>query len=216
MDFNGRNNRYGQVAVPDFIEHLALQAPSFFNGIKTQVTSQLQCDTCHWVSQRESSDILLKLYLPQDVKNGICLSDLMVYNASSALSGREAVFCGTCSRKTSQTCSRDYSSDVILIEVIRVSDLGGSQRWSKNSLPISFSTRNLNLAGLVRSYRVAASCHHTGSIGSGHWVTKVCTAADVWYKLDDLTTKSSITDSPGVSDSSVVVLLLVAEDKLIH
>ena len=40
-------------------------------------------------------------------------------------------------------------------------------------------------------------------------------AADVWYKLDDLSTKPSITDPPGASDSTVVVLLLVAEDKLI-
>ena len=61
MDFSGRNNRYGQVAVPDFIEHLALQAPIIFSKIKSQVVTQLRCSQCRWVSHSDSSDILFKL-----------------------------------------------------------------------------------------------------------------------------------------------------------
>ena len=58
MDFNGRNNRYGQVAVPDFIEHLALQAPDVLGKAKSQVVTQLRCSQYRWVSHSDSSNIL--------------------------------------------------------------------------------------------------------------------------------------------------------------
>ena len=216
MDFNGRNNRYGQVAVPDFIEHLALQAPDVLGKAKSQVVTQLRCSQCRWVSHSDSSDILFKLYIPFDAKSNTSLSDLWEYNSLSVLSDSEAVFCGKCNRKTTQTSSRECSADTLLIEIMRVNGHGGgSHSWSKNSIRISFPTQNLKLSKLSRSYRVIASCHHRGSIKSGHWTTKVCTSTGTWYELDDLNVKPSSTNPPGISDSSVTVLLLIAEDKLI-
>jgi ubiquitin C-terminal hydrolase len=132
----------------------------------------------------------------------------------SVLSDSEAVFCGNCNRKTTQTSSRECSADTLLIEIMRVTGHGGGSRsWSKNSIPISFPTQNLKLSS--RSYRVAASCHHRGSIKSGHWTTKVCTSTGTWYELDDLKGKPSVTNPPGTLDSSVTVLLLIAENRLI-
>src|ERR1700761_7393285 len=78
-----------------------------------------------------------------------------------------------------------------------------------------FPNGDLKLSKLYRSYRVIASCHHRGSIKSEHWTTKVCTSMGTWYELDDLNVKPSSTNPPGISDSSVTVLLLIAEDKLV-
>ena len=154
--------------------------------------------------------------LPFFLRRVTPLSDLLEYNSLSVLSDSEAVFCGKCNRKTTQTSSRECSADTLLIEIMRVTGHGGgSHLWSKNSIPISFPTQNLKLSKLSRSYRVIASCHHRGSIKSGHWTTKVCTSTGIWYELDDLNVKPSSTNPPGISDSSVTVLLLIAEDKLI-
>ena len=101
----------------------------------------------------------------------------------------------------------------LYFEIMRVTGHGGGSRnWSKNSIPISFPTQNLKLSS--RSYRVAASCHHRGSIKSGHWTTKVCTSTGTWYELDDLKGKPSVTNPPGTLDSSVPHYLLQKIDLL--
>ena len=68
MDFNGVNNRYGQVAVPDFLEHLCARAPNLSDIVKHKFLTQLQCSVCRWVSQRVCRDVSLKLYIPPDRK----------------------------------------------------------------------------------------------------------------------------------------------------
>ena len=44
-------------------------------------------------------------------------------------------------------------------------------------------------------------------------ITKVLTNGG-WHELDDLVGKSLVTSPPGVSDDSVTIILLIAEDKL--
>ena len=100
---------------------------------------------------------------------------------------------------------------MLLIEIIRVTDVKVN-RWLKNSAPISFPVSQVDLLGFSRHYRVVASCHHRGSIAGGHWLTKTLTNHG-WYELDDLKAKNMTTIRPGVKDTSVVVLLLIAEDK---
>jgi ubiquitin C-terminal hydrolase len=56
-------------------------------------------------------------------------------------------------------------------------------------------------------------CNHRGSLNGGHWLTKELTETG-WYELDDLKTSVNVTNPPGLDDTSVVVLLLIAEDKL--
>ena len=132
------------------------------------MVTQLRCSQCRWVSHSDSSDILFKLYIPFDAKSNTSLSDLLEYNSLSVLSDSEPFFVGK---------TKECSADTLLIEIMRVTGHGGgSHSWSKNSIPISFPTENLKLSMLSRSYRVIASCHHRGSIKSGHWTTKVCTS----------------------------------------
>ena len=42
----------------------------------------------------------------------------------------------------------------------------------------------------ILGYRVSAApmstCHHRGSINSGHWIAKEFTTDGGWYELDDL------------------------------
>ena len=59
------------------------------------------------------------------------------------------------------------------------------------------------------------TCHHRGTVNSGHWITKVLTNGG-WHELDDLVGKSLVTSPPGVSDDSVTIILLIAEDKLVY
>ncbi len=80
-------------------------------------------------------------------------------------------------------------------------------------MKVSFSVCNLKLPDFSRSYKVIASCHHRGTVNSGHWFTKILTANNVWYCLDDLMPKAIPTCPPGSDDDSVTVLLLAAEDK---
>jgi len=122
----------------------------------------------------------------------------------------DAVFCGNCNTKRAHSSSRDYTSDLCLIEVIRVSQINETF-WVKNSLPINFPVRDLKLPGFTRTYRVLATCHHRGSLQTGHWFTKISTNSG-WYELDDLKVKSLSTKPPGLYDQTVVVLLLAAED----
>ena len=107
---------------------------------------------------------------------------------------------------------RGYNPDLFLIEIIRVAELKLS--WTKNNASVNFPVSKLALPGFSRLYRVVATCNHRGSLKGGHWFTKMYTTHG-WYELDDLKSKNSITKSPGINDNSVVVILLIAEDKLL-
>jgi len=159
----------------------------------------------------KSSDTSLKLYIPANCKQ-TTLEELIVYNSNADLRNADAVFCSNpgCNRKTEHTLRREYSSDLFIIEVIRVTE--SKSGWSKTSIPISFKSSNLKLPGSDKSYKVVSSCHHRGSLKAGHWFTKELTC-DGWYELDDLIPKNRVTYPPGLLDNSVVVLLIAANDK---
>ena len=61
---------------------------------------------------------------------------------------------------------------------------------------------------------MVSTCHHRGSVDSGHWLTKIATGSG-WFVLDDLISRNLSTQPPGVSDNSVAVILLIAENKLV-
>jgi len=84
----------------------------------------------------------------------------------------------------------------------------------KNNCCISFPITKLALPGFPRLYRVAATCNHSGNLLGGHWLTKAYTTRG-WYALDDLKPTCLLTRPPGFKDSSVTVILLIAEDKLL-
>ena len=86
--------------------------------------------------------------------------------------------------------------------------------WTKSFVPISFPSSGIRIPGSSKRFRVIGTCHHTGSLHSGHWFTKVVTNSGTWFELDDLKPSSLQTSSPGLSDSTVVILVLVAEDML--
>src|ERR1700723_397263 len=48
MDFNGVDNRYGQTAVPDFIDYLCVQSHQLRDLIELSYTTRLQCSICEW------------------------------------------------------------------------------------------------------------------------------------------------------------------------
>ena len=91
MDFKGANNRYGQIAVPDFMEFLALQLPSVFQPVLASVSTRLQCSKCQWISYSSSRDMLLKVYIPPGDKKSVSLGELLEYNSSFSSS---SVNCG--------------------------------------------------------------------------------------------------------------------------
>ena len=208
-DFSGVNNRYGQVAVPDFIEYLCSKSPILSSVTKFTFLSKLTCSNCKWISERKCNDYSLKLHL--DGKAHVSLIDLVNLNSNAVLSGVDAVFCGHCKVKTSQKQARDYDNpDLLMLEIVRVTKL--KNNWIKNSAPLSFDSKNLQLPGFLRPYRVVGSCHHRGSLEGGHWITKILTKRG-WFEMDDLQRKCRKISSPGVNDESVSILLLIAEDK---
>src|SRR6185503_19368163 len=79
-DFQGINNRYGQVAVPDFLEHLFNTIPAIFQSLRSNVSISLQCQRCKWCSISTTSETLIKLYLPPSCQ-AIFLSNLIVFNS---------------------------------------------------------------------------------------------------------------------------------------
>jgi ubiquitin C-terminal hydrolase len=208
-DFMGQNNRYGQVAVPDFLDYLCSQSSKVNQAISYCCITRLQCSQCQWLSEVPSSDTSLKLYIPADCKQ-ISLHDLITYNSNSVLSNSDAVFCGKCNVKTAHTLTREYGPELFVIEIIRVT--GSQDRWLKNSVSISFPCSNLILPGFSKPYKVVGSCHHWGSLNGGHWFTKELTNLG-WYELDDLKAHNYITKAPGLKDNSVAILLLIAEDR---
>ena len=211
-DFNGRDNRYGQIAVPDFLDYLCTQVSKVGQALLFRYFTRLQCSKCKWMSEVPSDDYSFKLYIPKDFKN-MTLANLVGYNSRTVLRGNNAVCCGNCRNlKTKHTSTRVCDPDILMVEIIRVTKV--KQRWIKNNVSISFSCSGLSLPGFSRTYRVVSSCNHHGSIISGHWFTKVLTERG-WFELNDLKSTNSLTHPPGSSDTSVVVLLLIAEDKLL-
>jgi len=152
----------------------------------------------------------LKLYFPSDSKQ-VALHELVDYSSKAVLARSEAVYCGHCDAKTTHTLSRDSDPDLFAVELIRVIDSNG---WIKNDSMVTFPVTGLALPGFPRRYRVVATCDHRGSLNGGHWLTKVSTSRG-WFELDDLSSRNFATDPPGVNDKSVVLILLIAEDRLL-
>jgi len=207
--------RYGQIAVPDFLEFLAGSLSSYFNQIRFQLSTKLQCLQCKWVSYTNTQDVLFKIYIPSGSKNHYTLSELFDYNTSAVLSGRSTL-CGKCCRKTEQQINLEHDSDIIVLEIIRVSPNLRSPGWKKSTVSISFPLFGFSVPGTTRKYRIIATCHHRGGLSYGHWTTKLATARGDWYECDDLRPGNRITQAPGTYDSSVVILLLVADSLFTH
>ena len=161
------------------------KAPNLFNSLKCNISTKLQCSKCFWVSSTVSSDVLFKLYLTPGHKKSISFADLLDFNSRASLQSANAVWCGHCNVKTKQTSVRETTSDIVLFEVIRVTQK--SNTWSKNTIPITFPIQDVMLFG--RKYHVVGTCHHKGSLQFGHWFTKLCLNDGTWYTLDDLNTK---------------------------
>jgi ubiquitin C-terminal hydrolase len=208
-DCDGVQHRYGQIAVPDFLEYLVSRSSRLSEFITFPLTTRLQCSGCNSIRDPSSSEIALKLYFPSN-KKLTTLEDLVDFNSKASLDYDNTVYCSTCSAKTLHSYSRSCNPDLFFIELFRVTT--ANHGMFKNKDPISFSAE-LKLPGFSRSYRVVASAHHRGSLHGGHWFTKLCTTRG-WLELDDLRKKHVPTDPPGVRDTSVAVLLVIAEDKL--
>ena len=58
-DFMGQNNRYGQVAAPDFLDYLCSQSSKVNQAVSHCYITRLQCSQCQWVSEVPSSDTSL-------------------------------------------------------------------------------------------------------------------------------------------------------------
>ena len=139
------------------------------------------------------------------------LTELVGSNSNELLSNKEAVFCGRCNLKTSQTTKHTYNPDIFMIEIVRATE--GKNVWIKNNSWISFDDTKLSLPGFDRSYNIVASCHHRGSLKGGHWTTKIRTN-NGWWEMDDLKSYCVKTVQPGIKDSSVSLLLLIADNML--
>ncbi len=208
-DCDGVQHRYGQIAVPDFIDYLCSHSSRLSHLLTFTLTTQLQCSQCHWVRYPSSHEVTLKLYFPSDRKL-TTLEDFVDYNSRAALDDDNTVYCPTCGVNTTHDYLRSCDPDVFLLELCRVAV---TPRGSmKINAPLSFRT-DLKLPGFSRRYRVVASAHHRGTLRGGHWFTKVCTKGG-WFQMDDLRKKHSVTDPPGFNDKTVAILLLIATDKL--
>jgi ubiquitin C-terminal hydrolase len=213
-DFNGRNNRYGQIAVPDFLEYLSTKLQVFFDHVWPSSISKLQCMECNWVSFPESHEAVFKLYIPPYRPGKTTLDSLLDYNLTTTLA-EPAVFCGHCGVKTRQKISREQLPDTICFEIIRVTEKKSPHLgWVKSSVPICFRLEGIHIPGSRNTYRIISTAHHVGSISSGHWITKFCCGNNRWYEADDLNTGHRKVLPPGTKDTSVVMLVLIAEHLL--
>ena len=96
----------------------------------------------------------------------------------------------------------------MIFEIIRVTK--ANTHWIKNSIPISFPVNGLVFPGSDRKYSIIGTCNHKGSLGSGHWFTKLRMNDGRWFVLDDLQPQHSVAAAPGTGDSSTVLLVLLA------
>ena len=214
-DFKGANNRYGQLAVSDFLEFLAIRLPDIFSFLKSRITMKLQCLTCKWLSLTTSCDLLVKLYIPPGEAKRISLTDLLTYNFSSTLA-ESATNCGKCRKKTTQKSTPEQVPLLLCFEIIRVTQkvINSRHSWTKNNIRVTFPTRGISVPGSVHKYRVIGTSHHKGTLLGGHWFTKVCTKNNQWFDLDDLRFGNHASSGPGSEDNSVVILILLAEHVL--
>jgi ubiquitin C-terminal hydrolase len=197
------------VAVPDFLEYLSDSATEIFNPIRSNVFTSLQCQRCKWVSISMTSEVLIKLYLP-DSRQSISLAEVLAFNSVTKISEAFGVHCAKCGIKTAHSSQREHHSDILIFEIIRVTK--AKRNWAKHSIPISFPVNGLMLPSSDRKYNVIGTCNHTGSIRSGHWFTKLRMRDDRWFALDDLQSSHSVVDPPGLNDTSTVLLVLLAND----
>ena len=210
--FNGVNNRYGQIAVPDFLEYLWTQLPDCFKSIWTPSIRKMQCLKCNWVSYKNSQDMLLKVYIPTHIGKNVSLKDLIDYNFINAHS--EPSLCGHCHVNTNQKTVWDFIPNLVCLEILRVTERKTKSkqlRWSKNNVSISFPTSGIHLPGSSSSFRVIGTCDHRGTLYGGHWVTRMYCKSNTWYEADDLKNRVTLASTPGVKDTSVVNLLLIAD-----
>ena len=49
-DFTGRQFRYRQLSLSDFVDYLLLKFPTIFNSLCTSITTTLTCMSCGWLS----------------------------------------------------------------------------------------------------------------------------------------------------------------------
>ena len=100
-----------------------------------------------------------------------------------------------------------------MVEIIRVTEKKRRNllSWHKNILPLCFPTTGISVPGTQRKYQLIATCHHYGTLRYGHWITKLVTNDKHWYECNDLKASNNVTKAPGTADSSVVMLLLIAE-----
>ena len=115
-DFNGINNRYGQIAVPDFLEYLAARLPQL-QSFYFQLITKLQCVTCRWWSFNTTKDFMSKLYLPPKVGNRCTLFDILQFN--SKVPSLSSVFCGRCDRKTEHSALWEHNAGILILEIVR-------------------------------------------------------------------------------------------------
>ena len=115
-DFNGRNNRYGQAAVPDFLDYVCDNSPNISEVLTCTWQNILQCSRCKWVSTISCQDVSLKLY-PSFEAHHLLLSDLVCSTSNITLSTDVSVFCGHCNVKTPHTSSREYNPDISLLRL---------------------------------------------------------------------------------------------------
>ena len=161
-DFQGINNRYGQVAVPDFLEHLFNTIPTIFQSLRSNVSVSLQCQRCKWCSISTTSETLIKFYLPPSRQANISFSDLIVFNSEMKFPESAGVNCAKCGVKTAHSSRREHHSDLLFLEIIRVSR--ANTYWSKNYTCINFPLNGIVFPGSDRKYSVIATCNHKGTL----------------------------------------------------
>lgn len=136
-DCDGVQHRYGQIAVPDFIDYLCSRSTHLAKLLTFSLTTRLRCSKCHWTRYPSSTEVTLKLYFPPDNKF-FTLEELVEYNSRVSLAGDNTVNCSKCGSSTPHTYLRSCNPDVFLIELVRITDT--TQGLVKNNNPIRFLT----------------------------------------------------------------------------
>jgi len=182
------------------------------------IYTRLTCLKCNWISETCAPDTGLKLNLPEGGKQGkkirsIRLEEILEINSRTTLTD---VFCGTCKEHTEQRAQREYNADILILELLRGCQImhKGQLVRAKHMLPIDFPVKGIKLPGGDVIYQVVGACHHRGTLAKGHWTTKMVTSGGQWYELDDLKPTHIKCAPPGERDSTVTMILLVAENKL--
>ena len=110
-----------------------------------------------------------------------------------------------CKIKTQQSVSWKLGNDFILIELLR-----GEERAKKTHAKITYDPNGIIIQDQL--YHLIASAHHTGSISSGHWITKIKAQKNLWFSLDGLKSVPIITKQ--YDDGSLTFLLVMKKTKI--